>query len=366
MKLIYKILLVNMKKLGDLMQLKVDISNKTIFRIFAVALVFLLAIYFVMEARTALILIFVSFFLAIALNPVVTYLSRLMPRKSRGLATALTYIGVLAVLGFLISTLLPPIAGQTGQLIDSFPGYIEQLQESDGTIGSIVNYYDSGEGGDSLQQELSDRFSGASEPVLAFMGRIFSNVVSTLTVLVVTFFMLVEGPRWIKKFWDLTPKNHRKHRQNLAAKMYRIITAYVNGQLLIATINGLVTFIVLSIVGIPYALSLAAISALLGLIPVIGTTLGAVIIIGVGFFESLTAAIILAIYFVIYQQVENNVIQPAIQSRSLGMSPLLILISVILGFSLAGILGGLLAIPIMGCLRILILDYISEHHLTNV
>ncbi|MEX0934193.1 MAG: AI-2E family transporter, partial [Candidatus Saccharimonadales bacterium] len=161
------------------------------------------------------------------------------------------------------------------------------------------------------------------------------------------------------------PKQHRNHRQDLAAKMYRIITAYVNGQLLIATINGLVTFIVLSIVGIPYALSLAAISALLGLIPVIGTTLGAVIIIGVGFFESVTAAIILTIYFVVYQQVENNVIQPAIQSRSLGMSPLLILISVIIGFSLAGILGGLLAIPIMGCLRILVLDYISEHHLAN-
>ncbi len=347
------------------MQLKVDVSNKTIFRVFAVALVFLLAIQFVMVARTALVLIFVSFFLAIAFNPVVSYLSQWMPRKSRGLATASTYVVVIVVFGVLISSLLPPIARQTGQLIDSLPGYIQQLQESDGVLSSIVGYYDTEDAGTNLQEELTQRFSGASEPVLAFMGRIFSNVVSTLTVLVVTFFMLVEGPRWVNKFWDLHPKHHRKHRQSLADKMYRIITAYVNGQLLIAAINGLVTFIVLSIVGIPYALSLAAISALLGLIPVIGTTLGAVIIITVGLFESTTAAIILTIYFIVYQQIENNVIQPAIQSRSLGMSPLLILISVIIGFSLAGILGGLLAIPIMGCLRVLVLDYIKQHHLAN-
>ncbi len=354
-----------MKKLSELMQLKVDVSNQTIFRIFAVALLFAVGVQFVLTTRTALLLIFVSFFLAMALSPAVNFLSKYMPKKSRGLATASTYILALSLIGILISSIVPPIVSQTRQLIDSFPGYIEQLQESDGVIGSVVDYYDVDTGGDEIGEQVLARISGSGEPVLNFLERIFSNIVSTLTILVLTFFMLVEGPRWLNRFWRLQPKVNRKHRKELADRMYGVVTSYVNGQLLIASINGVVTLIVLSILGVPFAFSLASISALLGLIPVIGTTIGAVVVITVGLFQSLTIGITLLVYFVVYQQIENNAIQPAIQSRSLGMSPLLILVSVVIGINLAGILGGLLAIPIVGSLRILALDYIERNHLAH-
>jgi predicted PurR-regulated permease PerM len=134
---------------------------------------------------------------------------------------------------------------------------------------------------------------------------------------------------------------------------------------LIAGINAVATAVILLILGVPFALPLAATVGILGLIPVIGATIGAVVIIVVGLFQSPTTGIILAIYYVVYQQLENNLIQPAIQSKSLGMSPLLILVSVIIGISLAGILGGLLAIPIAGCIKVLIEDYTARHDLNQ-
>lgn len=347
------------------MQLKVDVSNRTIFRVFAIGLGFVLAVQLVLATRHALMLILVAFFLAIALSPAVNFLVRKMPRKSRGLATGAVYILAISLVVILATSLMPPIVRQTVQLVESFPDYIEELQEADGFLGTVVNYYDLDEGTGNLQDSVLNRVSGAGEPVITVLERVFSNLVSTLTVLVLTFFMLVEGPKWVKKFWELQPKGNRKHRKKLVQRMYNVITSFVNGQLIIASINGVATFIILAILGVPFALSLAGIVAVLGIIPVIGATLGAVLVIAVGLFESVTVALILTIYFVAYQQVENNVIQPAIQSKSLGMSPLLILASVVVGITLAGILGGLLAIPIAGCIRILVIDYLEQHNLAH-
>ncbi len=355
-----------MKKLSDLMTVKIDISNQTIFRILGIALLFVIGVQLVITTAHALLLIFIAFFLAIALSPPVNYLSDKMPWKSRGLATGLIFIALITALTVLISSFLPPLVRQTNQLLEQIPVYVETLQQGEGFLSSAVEQYELQGRGKEIQEGIINRVSGAGEPIVNFLGRVSSSIVSTLTVLVLTFFMLIEGPRWLRQFWSIQSKEHRKRRKKLAKKMYRVVTGFVNGQLLIAAINAVATAIVLLIVGVPYALPLAATVGVLGLIPVIGATLGAIIVISVGLFQSLTVGIILAIYYILYQQLENNVIQPAVQSRSLGMSPLLILISVVIGISLAGILGGLLAIPIAGCIKVLLEDYVQQHHLKQI
>lgn len=347
------------------MTVKIDVSNRTIFRILGIALLFIVGVQLIIIASHALLLIFIAFFLAIALNPPVNYLAARMPWSSRGLATALVFIVLITLLTVLVSSFLPPLVRQTNELIEQVPVYVETVKEGEGFLASAIEQYELQDRSQQLREGLINRVSGAGEPIVNFLGRVTSSIVSTLTVLVLTFFMLIEGPRWVDRFWSVQPKDQRKRRKKLARKMYRVVTGFVNGQLLIAAVNAVATAVVLLILNVPFALPLAATAGILGLIPVIGATIGAIIIIAVGLFQSVTIGIILAVYYVLYQQLENNVIQPAIQSKSLGMSPLLILVSVIIGINLAGILGGLLAIPIAGCIKVLIEDYVNRHDINQ-
>lgn len=350
-----------MKKLSDFMTVKIDVSNQTIFRVLGIALLFVVGVMLVMAAAQSLLIIFAAFFLAVALSPPVNYLADKMPWKSRGLATAIVFIAVISIIGMLAASILPPVMRQTNQLIEQIPNYVEQVAEAEGALGGFAEQLELEDRSDQLVEQGAGRLVGAGEPIFDFLRRVSTNVVAVLTVLVLTFFMLIEGPRWLDRFWRVQSEPKKERRQRLAMKMYRVVTGFVNGQLLIAAINALAIAIIMIILGVPFALSLAAIVGLLGLIPIIGATLGAIIVVIAGLFESITIAVILALYFIIYQQIENNVIQPAIQSRYLGMSPLLILISVVIGLNLAGILGALVAIPIAGCIQVVIQDYLDHH-----
>lgn len=347
------------------MAVKIDIANKTIVRILGITLLFVLGVMLVMAAAQSLVIIFAAFFLAVALSPPVNYLARYIPRASRGLATAFVFLVMITVISLLTASIVPPVVRQTNQLIDQIPQYIEQASEAEGVVGDFVEGLDLQAQSDDLVDGAADRLVGAGEPIFNLLSRVSTSIVAVLTVLVLAFFMLVEGPRWVDRFWRVQSGHQKERRQQLALKMYRVVTSFVNGQLIIAAINAVAIAIILLAFGVPFALSLAAIVGLLGLIPIIGATLGAIIVVTAGLFESITIAIILAIYFIVYQQVENNIIQPAIQSKSLGMSPLLILVSVVIGLNLAGILGALVAIPVAGSIQVLVQDYFEHHSHKN-
>ena len=186
-------------------------------------------------------------------------------------------------------------------------------------------------------------------------------------ILVLTFLMLIEGPEWMQKVWGLyrDPVRLTRHR-NVVSKMYRVVVGYVNGQLmvaLIAAVSSLVVILLLSLAfGLPgnLALPLATIIFIMDLIPMVGATLGAVLVTLVLLLNDTTAAIIFAIYFIIYQQLENNWIAPAIQSKKVELSALSVLVAILIGVSIFGLIGGLISIPIAGCIRVLMVDYL-EH-----
>jgi predicted PurR-regulated permease PerM len=175
-----------------------------------------------------------------------------------------------------------------------------------------------------------------------------------------TFFMLLEGPRWVESFFTLLQPQSRRRWRAVGHDIYRTVGGYVTGNLLISLIAGALTTIVLLITGVPYALALGLIVAILDLIPLAGATIAAIIVGAVAFLHSVPAGIIVVVFFILYQQVENHIIQPVIYGRTVQLSPLAVLISVLIGAQLAGVLGALAAIPVAGSLQVIWVDWLRQ------
>jgi predicted PurR-regulated permease PerM len=340
----------------------VTVANRTIIRIIIIIAATFLGFRFIMNISHPLTLIFFAFFLALALNPAVSWISRHLKIKSRAAATGIAYISVLAILTAFMIAVVPPLFRQTRDFITNLPTTIESVQDKNTGLGRIVNKYGLQESVDSFASDMRSRIKHLPAPVLSTASRIGSGLVSTIAVLVMTFMMLVEGPMWMDMILRLQPPKKRAHRRELAEQMYQIVTNYVNGQILIAAIAAVFAMVAMmiasNIFGVSInAIGLAGIIALTGLIPMIGNTLGAVIVVLVCALTSFPLAITMAIFFLVYQQIENVTIQPYIQSRKNELTPLLVFIAALCGIGLGGLIGGFVAIPLAACLRLLAKDF---------
>ncbi|HEV7952315.1 MAG TPA: AI-2E family transporter, partial [Candidatus Saccharimonadales bacterium] len=207
----------------------------------------------------------------------------------------------------------------------------------------------------------------AGQNILNALGSLLSLIVSTLLVLVLSFLMLVEGPMWLKRIWKVYNDQERMERhKRLASKMYNVVTGYVTGQLTVsgigATLAGLVVFILSLFFNVPANLALptVAIAFTLSLIPMFGATIAGILISLLLLFNDTTAGIIFIVYFILYQQVENNYISPTIQSKKVELSALAVLASVTIGLYVFGLAGGIISIPIAGCIKVLLDDYLNR------
>jgi len=344
------------------MTVNINVDTRTIARILVVVVVVGLGLSFIKATQSVFTLLIISAFLAMALNPPVTYLSSKITGGSRGLATGIAYSAVIFGIGLFLWTVIPPLVDQSREFFNELPSYIDDFAAGDGTIAQFVrdNHLDQEAKGyvDSIAN--SSTLGDNSSKVFSGIGKVGASIVSVLTVLVLTFFMLIEGPSWLDKIWEAQPQGKREHRKELGKKMYNVVTGYVNGQLLVALIAAIVSLIAMLAVGVPLPLPLAGLVGFFGLIPLVGATLGATAVILVALFQSVSTAIIMLIFFVIYQQIENNAIQPIIQSRTLEVSPLLIFVAVLFGISIAGLLGAFIAIPAAAVVRILFIDYLGQ------
>ncbi len=272
---------------------------------------------------------------------------------------------VLAVLAGFFTLVIPPLAQQTTEFIRTVPDTISDLKNQDSSTADFVRQYNIDDQLDKLSDDISGSVSDLSEPVVSTAGKLLGGIVSAVVVLVMTFMMLVEGPLWLKRILAFQPAKKQAAYQKMAQKMYRVVTGYVNGQLLIAVIAGLFSFVALVILSTVFnvsinAIALAGIVTLFGLIPMVGNTLAAVLVTLFCLFVSLPLAIAVGIYFILYQQIENATLQPYIQSRSNQLTPLLVFIAALIGASFGGLLGALVAIPVAGCLRILAEDQLDK------
>jgi predicted PurR-regulated permease PerM len=354
------------------MNTRIDIDTKTFVRFWLVVIGFGLLILALNKAITAFIILGTSFFLALALNAPVSKLARLLPGKSRVGATALAYVAVIVLLGLIVTLVIPPIVQQTARFIQTAPAVIEGATSQYKGLRTIIETYNLQPQVDqalkSIQESSAAWAGNVGQGVVAGVGSFFSFVAALILVLVLTFLMLVEGPMWMKRIWAVyTDRERMQHHKHVTHRMYNVVTGYVTGQLTVsaigATFAGLAVF-VLSLVfpDLPGSLAFptAAITFMLSLIPMFGATIGGVIITALIAFNSIPAAIAYLVYFVVYQQVENNFISPTIQAKKIELSALAVLASVTIGLYMFGVVGGIIAIPIAGSIRVLIDEYLKS------
>jgi predicted PurR-regulated permease PerM len=353
---------------NDQKELNLTVSTRTVVRIVVIILLCLLLVRMANRASHELTLIFTAFFFTLALNAPVHWVSRHLPGRlhgKRASATAVSFLVVIVLLGGFLAAVMPSLIHQTQNFITAAPHIIKDTQNQNSAVGKFVRKYNLEGEVTKISHQLSDRLGNIGGAAFSTATKIGSSVFSVLTILVLTFMMLVEGPHWVEFARELIPERKRKTVDRLTSDMYRVVRGYINGQVLLATLASALILPALFILGISNPLALVVVIFVCGLIPLVGHTIGAVIVTFVALFHSPSAAIIILAYYIFYQQVENYVIQPRIQSNSTDMSPLLVFTSVILGVSFSGIIGGLVAIPIAGCLRIVVLDYLRSNKMLN-
>lgn len=353
---------------SDVPEVAVSVSTETFIRVALLTIGTILFMAAVKQAAHAIFLIFIAFFLAIALNSPVYWLSKRIPGKkkgSRSLATTLSFLLVILVLGAFLASIVPPLVRQTQSFVRAAPGLIDDFRDQDSEIGSLIRKYHLERQVNSLSDEVSDRLNNAGGTAVSVLKTTGDSAFSVLTILVLTFMMLVEGPRWLNLGRTLVPKRNLALADRLANDMYRVIKGFVNGQVLLAALAALLIMPAIIILDIGYPAALFVIVFICGLIPMVGHTIGAIIVTTVALFESFTAAIIILAYYILYQQIENYLVQPRVQANSTNMSPLLVFMSVVIGVSFGGLVGGLLAIPVAGCLRIALLEYLRTRKIID-
>jgi predicted PurR-regulated permease PerM len=336
-----------------------DISNKTIVRILSITLGFIGLIWVAAHMHRILAWLAISIFLAVAINPAVEFFARYMPRKSRGLSAGLVFMLIIGLFTFLVFALAPPLISQTQELIKKVPDLSGTLENSQLPVAQFARKYNLVSQIKANEARFAEEITKLSGSVLDLAKATLSSFVATLTILVITFFMLLEGPRWIETFRRHQSHGRRQHNDDLMDKMYRAVTGWVTGNLLTSLIAAIATSLVLSLLKVPFSIPLGLLVGLFDLIPLVGATLAAVVVIVVCLFNSLPTALFMSVFFLIYQQIENHVLQPLVYSRTIQLSPLLVMVSAIMGAELGGFLGALISIPVAASLQILIKDYFA-------
>lgn len=356
------------------MKVTVDADTQTFVRFWLVPLGIVVAGYALYSARTAIIIILTALFLALALNGPVSWIEKRLPGKSRVGGTALSFILVVAFLGAFATLVVPPIVQQTAKFVETVPVIVSGASEQYRGIDELVQKYQLqdqvDQGLESLKKNASGFAARVGGDIVGSLSSLGSFFVSLILTLVLAFLMLIEGPRLLGRLWGLYDDHEKMvYHQKLASRMYHVVNGYVVGQLTVAAIGaaimGLFVFILSLIFDVPKNLAIpsAAIYFVLCLIPMFGSTIAAVLI---GFLLALNApaaGLAFIIGFIIYQQIENNVVAPTVQSRKMELTALWILLAVTIGIYVFGVAGAIISIPIAGCLKVMFDDYLAHQQM---
>jgi predicted PurR-regulated permease PerM len=336
------------------------------------AAVVLGALFLLWQVRTFIGWFVIALFLAAVLNPAVNWLQRRHRLMKRPLAIGLTYLGVLVALLLVVGIFVPVLTDQINGFIkfvttaanapEGPTKYIEGLAKQNGLGGLFQRFSDQ-------LDELGKHLGALLQNLLSSSGQIALSVAEMIaalaTVLTLTFFLLLGSERHVNAGVGLFPERHRPLVRRLLSRSAGAISGYITGNLAISVICGITTFIVLLVLGMPYAAPLALLVAVLDLIPLVGATLGGALLVIVGLFVEPWKAVVLLVYIVVYQQAEGSVLQPIVYSRAVQLNGLVILIALLVGGQLLGIPGALLAIPVAEIIRIVVTELLAYRRTTQ-
>jgi predicted PurR-regulated permease PerM len=324
------------------------------------------ALFLLWQVRTFIGWFVIALFLATVLNPAVNWLQRRHRLMKRPLAIGLTYLGVLVALLLVVGIFVPVLVDQINGLVrfvttaanapEGPTQYIKGLAKQNG-LGELFQRF-------SIQlSDLRKQLGGLVRTLFSSSGQIAVSAAGALaalaTVLTLTFFLLLGSERYVNAGVGLFPERHQPLVRRLFSRSAGAVSGYVTGNLAISVICGITTFVVLLLLGMPYAAPLALLVAVLDLVPLVGATLGGALLVIVGLFVEPWKAVVLLVYIVVYQQAEGSVLQPLVYSKAVQLNGLVILVALLVGAQLLGIPGALLAIPVAEIIRIVATELLA-------
>jgi predicted PurR-regulated permease PerM len=354
----------NVRPCGDALPVTpervVDLRPRTILRVLLIVLAVGIVLEVLWVSRHVLAWVVIAMFLALALDPAVNWIER-RGRIKRGPAIAITYVIALIVIVAIGATFIPKLIDEFNGFVQALPNYVHDLTHGRGRLGFLERKYHVVEKvREQVQNGGATKVLGLSGAALSITKSIITIIAATVTIVFLTFFMLLEGRSWVDRAYSLLPEESQPRWRQVGGEIYRTIGGYVTGNIVISLIAGASMTIVLLIMGVPYAVALGLIVAFLDLIPLAGATIAGIIVTVVAFLHSVPAGIVIVVFVVVYQQVENHFLQPVIYGRTVELSPLAVLVSVLVGAELAGVLGALAAIPVAGALQVIVRDQLAH------
>ena len=346
----------------------VEVDTKTFVRFWLVILGFGLAALFIWKAWEALMIIGIALFLTIAIRPLAQRINRLTKKDNSASSSIIAYILVIGVLGVVVAMVGPVVIEQTTQFVQQLPQTFEH------TLGGWDGINDFGQtiGIDNLQNEIATALQNFSSSFVSNIGntlvmsvgtvaKVLTNIILTI---VLTLFFSLEGPSIIDAGWNVI-EGRRKNSavrawKRLAGRMVDVVSTYVSHQAMVALLDGLVVTIVVLLLsftfGLPggLALPMGLLAMVFYLIPMFGPIISCMLITLVLLFSSPVAAAIFLVFYIIYAQIENNVIAPKIQGNALNLPATMVLVAIIIGMNIFGLLGAIIAIPIAGCIKVIV------------
>ena len=334
-----------------------NISYTSIIRVVLV----LLAAFFIYLIRDALALLFISFIFAAAVDPWVDWFQK---RKiPRAVSILMIYIILLAIFSLVIVMMIPPITEQIGQIVSNFPAYYERISTGIHSLQDKTMNSGAQVGSDSIVstlRSLSLTLAQTTKSIFVTITSIFGGLFSLLVVLVITFYLTVEEDALKRFIKFVVPFRHGSYTMDLIERMQIKIGLWLRGQILLSFIVGILTYILLTIAGVKYALLLALIAGLFEIIPYLGPWLSGIPAVIVAFSDSLIKVlIVIAIYFIV-QQVENNLIVPKLMGKMVGLNPVVVIMAILIGIKLGGVIGGLLGVPVAAAVAVYFTDVIED------
>jgi predicted PurR-regulated permease PerM len=337
----------------------VDLRPRTILRVLLIALAVAITLEMIWIARHVLTWVVIALFLALALDPLVGWIER-RGRIPRGPAIGLAYLLLLIVIVGVGATFVPKLIDEVNGLVQALPNYVHDLTHGRGRLGFLETKYHVVE---RVRAQVKNggatKLLGLSGAALSVTKSVITIIAATVTIIFLTFFMLLEGHAWVERVYSLFPERSQDRVRRVGHDIYRTVGGYVTGNIVISLIAGTSATIVLLIMGVPYAVALGLLVAILDLIPLAGATVAGVIVVVVASLHTIPAGIVLAIFVIVYQQLENHFLQPVIYGRTVQLTPLVVLISVLVGAALAGVLGALAAIPVAGSIQVIVRDQLA-------
>ncbi len=340
-----------------------ELTARVVVRILIITLIFALALWLVYLLRKPIGWVLIATFLAIALSGPVNVLSQWM---KRGFAITIVYFGLLLVPIGIAALIIPPLVTQGNNLIQDLPQYAQDVQDfaqKNSQLRSLEEDYNITEKLQAEAEKLPARIGDAAN----ILGDIGLGVVNSLfalfTILIMTAFLLGSGRGWVSRAVEMQSPARQARLRKALDHMGKAVGAYVGGVIAQATVAAVLAYIVLIILGVPFAAALAIVIFFADLVPLIGATIGAVVVGVVTVFADFpTATIVWVIYSIVYQQIENTLIQPQIQKRAVNVHPFMVLVAVLFGSTLLGVLGALVAIPIAASVQIAVREWWDYRH----